>query len=452
MQIVIVGAGTVGFDLAVQLQRAGHDVGLVEKHTDRCAEIRDKLDILVVEGPGSSPRALIDAGLREAQMVLAVTSVDEVNILVCGLAAQFGVKTRIARVRNPEFTGSRARVNLTGLGVTRVIDPERIIVRVIHNIARIPDVVEVFSYHDDEILIARHVMKPEMPIIGKSLVQILQEAGSDRFLSVALRRDGEARIPAGDDVIRPGDDVTTLFRAATLPRYLEFLGLSGRKVRKAIVAGESLTAVRLCAALEEWVEDVLLIDPDAAHGQTAAERLDGVEVIHGDATDRAVLAENNVGAADLFVGAGRITADNVMGALLARSVGAGRVVAVSDEPSNNRLFRELGVDHVVSPRRLMAQEIMDVIHRGRRSMELHLRDMPLESLLIRADPGSRVTRGPLLKVWRPLRSRAIVGAVVHEGKTIIPRGDTHIAAGDDAIVITEERQVGKIQKLFGGKR
>ena len=166
MQTIIVGAGTVGFDLAVQLQNSGHDVGLVEKNPARCAAIREKLDILVVEGPGSSPRALIEAGLAEAQMVLAVTSVDEVNILVCGLAAQFGVETRIARVRNPEFTGRQARVDLGRLGVTRVIDPERIIVRVIHNIARIPDVVEIFSYHNDEILIAPS--RPTLyPVLGK---------------------------------------------------------------------------------------------------------------------------------------------------------------------------------------------------------------------------------------------------------------------------------------------
>ena len=356
MQIAIVGAGTVGLDLAVYLQNAGHDIALVEMDPLACNALRDKHDILVVEGSGSSPSALMAAGIQEAQIVLAVTSVDEVNILVCGLAEQYGVGTRIARIRNREFSGSKAVVDLAQLGITHVIDPERIMVRSIDQIAQIPDAVEVFSYHDNQILIARHIMTEEMPIVGHSLIESVKLAGDARLLAVAINRDGKVHIPTGRDVLTAGDDVTTVIPQASLPTYLELLGLAKRKVKKAVVAGEGLTAILLAETLGAWVDDVILVDSDADHGQVAAERLDGIEVIHGNPTERDVLREANVGSADLFVGAGRTTTPNVMSALLARSEGTPKVFAISYEPHSNQLFREIGVHHVLSPRRAMARE------------------------------------------------------------------------------------------------
>jgi len=453
VQIVIVGAGTVGFELAVHLQKAGHDVSLVESDAARCAEISEKLDILVVDGPGSSPRVLEHAGLPDAQMVLAVTSVDEVNILVCGIAAQFDVPTRIARIRSSEFRGQHATVDLEQLGVTRVIDPEQVLVRVIDQIARIPDAVEVFSYHEGQILIARHIMADGMPILDKNLIEILRMAGDDQFLSVALKREQEEKtwIPAGDDVLRAGDDVTTIFPRDSLPKYLELLNLTGKRVHKAIVAGDGRTAIQLSEDLETWVESVTLVSPDTAHARRAADLLDRAEVICGDATERNVMMEVGVDSADLFVGVGQRTTHNVMGALLARAEGTKRVIAMSLEPKNNALFRSLGVDHVISPRRAMAQEIIDLIHRGRRSVELQLRDMNLESVELIAGENAKITRAPLQKVWMPYKRQAIVGAVVRDGQVLIPRGKTQIQAGDEVIVVIKPQHIHKIQSLFKGR-
>jgi len=449
MRIVIVGAGTVGTDLASYLQRAKHDICLVEADPDRCAVIREKLDILVVEGSGSSPATLDAAGITEADIVLAVTSVDEVNIIVCGIARQFGVKSRIARIRSREFAGRESKVDLESLGVTHAIDPERIMASIIDRIAAIPDAVEVFSYHHSQILIARHVITEGMPVIGRSLAEAVKLAAPHRLLAVALKRGKEVRIPSGDDVLMPGDDVTTVIPRDSLPKYIDLLGLSKRRPTKAVIGGEGLSALLLAEDLHRWVEDVTLIVPFEDEAWRAAENLTGVQVIHGDPADPDVQREVNVARADLFVGAGKQTTSNVMSALLARSAGADRVFAVSYEPQSNRLFREIGVHQVISPRRVMAQEIMDLIHRGRISMELQLRDLTLETMEIRAAPGSRITKGPITEVWQPFLRRAIAGAVVHEGVPQIPSGDTRVQPGDNVIVVTEPAWARKIQKLFG---
>ncbi len=448
MRIVIVGAGTVGTDLAIYLQRAKNDVAMVELDPARSAAIREKQDILVVEGSGSSVSALEAAGIAEADIVLAVTSVDEINILVCGVAKQFGVKSRIARIRNREYAGRRSKIDLAALGITHAIDPERVIVRIIDQIAAIPDAVEVFTYHENQILIARHIMTEEMPIVGHTLAEALQMAAPHRLLAVALKRKDEVRIPFGNDVLMPGDDVTTVIPREALPKYVELLDLSKKRVKKAVVAGDGLTAVLLAETLRTWVEDVTLIDPHAEHAQGAAERLDGVEVIHGDPTEADVLQEVNVKGTDIFVGAGKGTTLNVMSALLARSEGAPKVFAVSYEPQSNRLFREIGVQYVISPRRVMAQEIMDLIHRGRISMEMQLRDLELETMEIRAAHDSKITKGPLIRVWQPFKRRAIVGAVIHDGIPQIPGGNTRVEAGDEVIVVTQPKWARKIQRLF----
>ncbi len=452
MQIVIVGAGTVGYELAIQLQKQGHDVALIEQKRERVLEIAEKLDILVVPGSGSSPSALEAAGIRDAEMILAVTSEDEVNILACGLAARYGVPQRIARVRNPELTAAEGKMVLDGFGVTRFINPERVIVQVIDQIARVPDALEVFGYHEGEILISRHIIKANMPVLDRNLMEILQLAGGRNFLAVALHRNGQTRIPGGQDVLQEGDDVTTLFSRKGLETYLDLLDLGSRTVKSAVVAGRSLTAVQLCESLSEWVEKVVYLDPDYEHGLDAAERLEGVEVLYGEPTERDVLRDAGVENIDLFVGAGEDTSQNVMSALLARSEGAKKIIAISMEPRSNNLFREIGVDHVISPRRLMAQEIMDIIHRGRISVELQLRDMNLESMEIQAEAGSKITKDSLAKVWNPLHGKAIAGAIFRKGEVKIPRGDTQVEAGDDVIVVCQPQMAPKIQKLFrGGK-
>lgn len=449
MQTVIVGAGTVGFDLARQLQKANHDIAMIERDPQRCAAIGEKLDVLVVPGMGTSPPVLEAAGIGDAQMCIAVTSVDEINILVCSMAEQYGVPVRIARVRNRELTAPDSPVDLTSLGVTRVINPERLVVRIIEHIARIPDVVEVFGYHDGEVLIARHIMTDQMPIIGRSLLEIPNIVAADHyFLAVAIKRGVRTWIPAGDDQLQPGDDVTTVLPYASLPEYLSALGLSHRHVRNAVVAGQGLTAVLLCEALKSWIEDVTLIDPDPADGQAIAESLEKLDVIEGDPTDREVLHEVNVASADLFIAAGRSTTQNVMSALLARAEGVPKVIAVSYEPQNNRLFRQIGISHVISPRRAMTQEIMDVIHRGRGAMELQLRDMPLESFELRAEVDSPITAVPLSEIWHPLRRKAIIGAVIRDGHPLVPHGKTQIQPEDDAVVVTEPKHVDRISKLF----
>jgi len=449
MRIVIVGAGTVGYDLAVQLQKAGHDVSMVDKDPDQISAACERLDILMVNGSGSSPTMLERAGIRGADTIIAVTSSDEVNIIACGIAEQWGVHKRVARIRNDEFLSHRSDLELAGFGVTDVIDPEQAVVRVIDQNIRVPDALEVFNYHEGEILICRHMLSEEMPVVGRALRESFALVGDTNLLAVAIRRDGDTWIPGGDDVPQPGDDMTTLLPRQSLSHYEELLGLTRKRVEKVVVAGDCLMSLKLCRALNKWVDDVTLIDPSETHGLRAAEELDGVEVVHGNSTDRGILEEVNVGGADFFVGSSQDTTRNVMGALLASSEGAREVLAISYAPGSNRLFRDIGVDYVVSPRRAIAQAIMNLIQRGNAQVELQLRNLDIESVELTAEEGSHVTKGPLHTVWQTLRREAIVGAIFRNGQMRIARGGTEVQPGDEVVVVTKTRAIEKVRREFG---
>ena len=452
MQIVIVGAGSVGYDLAVQLRKQRHDVAVVDQDPDRTSAACERLDVLMVEGSGSSPRILEQAGIRTADTILAVSSSDEVNILACGIAAQYGVSKRVARIRSAEFTGQNAKVEIGQLGVTHVMDPEQAVVRVIEQNVRVPDALEVFNYHEGEILICRHILREGMPVVGRRLMDSLKLVSDTNLLAVAMNRNGETWIPGGDDIPEVGDDLVTLMPKSSLSHYEELLDLTRKRVRKVVVAGDSLMALELCRTLKTWVADVTLIDPSETHGLRAAEELDGVEVVHGEPTDRAILEEVNVRGADFFVGASQDTTENVMGALLASSEGAREVLAISYSPDSNRLFRDIGVDYVVSPRRAIAQAIMDLIQRGNAQVELQLRDLDIESVELTAEEGSHVTRGPLHSAWQTLRREAVVGAVFRNGEVRIAGGGTEIQPGDEVVVVTRPRAIEKVRKEFGKRR
>jgi len=451
VEIVIVGAGSVGQNLAIQLQRNGQSVAVLEPDPARAEALREAADIQVLTASGSSPLALEAAGIQRAHTILAVTNLDEVNILACGLARQYGVKTRIARIRSGEFVGAASHVNLWELGVSHVIDPERVVTQVISQLARIPDAVEVFSYHEGEILISRNMLQEGMPILGETLAEGAQRPDAVDLRVVALKRGDDVWIPGGDAQPMAGDELVAVFPRASLPGYLRTLGLEHHSVKKAVVAGDGLLGIILAASLNTWVPEVVLIDSDPEHARQAAETLDGVDVFSGDPTDQAVLKEIHLSGADLFVGAGQKTTANVMSALFARSHGVDEVMAISHEPGNNPLYRQLGVHQVISPRRAVTQEIMDMLTHGHGAFELHFRDMDLESLELVAEAGCAMLNGPLSEVWTPFQGDAIIGTIRRNGNCFIPTKSTRIMVDDEVILVTHPVRVERLRSMFEGR-
>jgi len=452
MKIIIVGGGIVGSSLAEHLEKGHHDISLIEIDSRTCQNIGERLDILIICGSGSSPRLLEQAGIRNADMIIAVSPNDELNILVCAIAQQYGVATRIARIRSNEFRSEDATINIGKLGVTLIIDPESVVVDSITQFVETPGATDAVNFQNGNVLMRGYTVSEDMPIVNRTLKDIRQHNRDNPMLFIAAIRGGKATIPDGDYEIKAGDDIFGIFPRTSLDTYLGLFNRTRKDVDNIIISGDSRTAIILADTLSKFVPHVVLVDPDADHARHAADVLNNVEIIHGECTDSSILSEVYVRNAKFFIGVANETDYNIMSALLARAEGAREVIAVSSETQHDRLFTSIGIDHVIHPRLAIAREILEAINRAQIGRLVKIRDVDIEAIRITAAEQSPITGRPLQHVRSKIQKGSIIGTVLRGEDMIIPDGNTVIEPGDQMIIITYSRNVSRVKKLFKSRR
>ncbi|HDL03016.1 MAG TPA: Trk system potassium transporter TrkA [candidate division Zixibacteria bacterium] len=452
MKIIIVGGGIVGSSLAEHLEKGHHDISLIEIDSRTCQNIGERLDILIICGSGSSPRLLEQAGIRNADMIIAVSPNDELNILVCAIAQQYGVATRIARIRSNEFRSEDATINIGKLGVTLIIDPESVVVDSITQFVETPGATDAVNFQNGNVLMRGYTVSEDMPIVNRTLKDIRQHNRDNPMLFIAAIRGGKATIPDGDYEIKAGDDIFGIFPRASLDTYLGLFNRTRKDVDNIIISGDSRTAIILADTLSKFVPHVVLVDPDADHARHAADVLNNVEIIHGECTDSSILSEVYVRNAKFFIGVANETDYNIMSALLARAEGAREVIAVSSETQHDRLFTSIGIDHVIHPRLAIAREILEAINRAQIGRLVKIRDVDIEAIRITAAEQSPITGRPLQHVRSKIQKGSIIGTVLRGEDMIIPDGNTVIEPGDQMIIITYSRNVSRVKKLFKSRQ
>lgn len=448
MKIVIVGAGTVGFTLAEDLSAQRHHVSVIESRLELCQDIDSRLDVLTVNGSGASPSALESAGIKGADMLIAVTPSDQVNLLACNFAKQYGVPKRIARIASEEYTRPDSAIDLVDLGVTNVIEPEREVVKSILQYIELPGVTETANFQSDNVYLRGYRIVADMPIANKTLAEITQLAGPAPLLIVVIIREGRSVLPTGNQRLLPGDEIVAIMPRESFGTFKRLLNAEDAKLRKVIVSGESLTAVHLAEQLRDLVERVILVDPDETHARITAAALNNVEVLHGDSTNTEILQELHIETASFFIAAGKDTEDNVMACLLAKAEGAKEVVAINTSDRHTHLFRSLGLDHIINPRRITAQRIISSILRIPIRAHLGLEKVNMEVFRATAEKSSRIVGTPLRKLDGLFKKSIIIGAVMRGDQVIIPQGETVIEENDEVLVLSRQEDAKAVRRLF----
>ncbi|MEE9441079.1 MAG: Trk system potassium transporter TrkA [candidate division Zixibacteria bacterium] len=448
MRIVIVGGGVVGYSLARQLLHDKHTVILIEQTPDIAEHIAEKMDLQVLSGSGSSPTVLQQAGIENADMVIAVTPVDEINILVCSIARQYGVTQRIARLRNREFISPDRHVSLIDLGVTQFIFPEQVVVDSILQYIDTPGAREAVNFEDGNIFLRGYQIVAGMPIVGKSLIELRGLIEPNIFLVAAVIRDGKGIIPPGEFVIEAGDKVFSLFPREVAPRFMELIYESPAPVKRVIITGNNLSTMQLASAIQEKVPTLILADPDKEHAELMAAELSKTDVIFGDCTEADTLKEMDINRADFFIASSNEADYNMLSALLAKSEGAREVIAVSMDEKQDHLFHSIGIDHVINPRVTAAKEIMQIISRGYFGSVVRLGDAEIEAVGMTIPENSKVVGIPLKKAWKKIRKGAIIGIIIRGDTMIIPDGETVLEGNDHIITIAYTTLLPSIRKLF----
>ncbi|MBN2496765.1 MAG: Trk system potassium transporter TrkA [Deltaproteobacteria bacterium] len=450
MNIVVIGAGVVGTDLAEQLSTEGHRVAVVDSDRRKVKELNEKLDVLGVYGNAGMPSILDKAGIRAADMVIAVTDVDEINLVVGMLAARLGVKHRIVRIRNREYTAADALLPLGELGIDHVINPEPSIVQALAGMLEYPGSCDYATLADGQVLMLGFDIAEDSPSAGKTLAELREVGDLDAFLFLYIHRGDEVIVPRGSDCILPGDNVHVLASADTVKFVLPMIHRRPVEVDCVIISGTSRVALKLAETIQDRVERVYLIEPDPERAEEAAADLKKVTVLRGEPTDLDVLEEAALDKCDLFCALADDDQRNMLSALLVKRHGRALAAVQVHQPEFVPVLDSLGVEIVLNPRLVTVGEIMMHVRRGHVHSVTRLAEGRAEILEMEVPEGSPAVKSKLRELDFP--KNALLGAIVRDGIMQIPSGETICKPGDTVLVFALPDAIGRIEKLFTRRR
>jgi trk system potassium uptake protein TrkA len=445
MRIVVVGAGEVGSSIAANLADT-HEVIVVDIDPERVESLTYSLDVLAVQGNGASIDTLEEADIGEADMLVASTDDDEINLVTCETAKTVADVFTVARVRSVDYLrtweGAEGAFGVDFMVCTTLLAAEDI-VRVIG----LPAARDVAPFAGGLVRMAEFDIAPESPVAG----QTVREA--DRFDSLtfaALIRNGDVEIPGGDTVIQADDKAVVIgspesvegFAAAVVPSD------SMAVAEGAVIIGGSEIGFHAARLLGERGFSSQLIEQDPERARTLAEALPETLVLEHDATDQEFLVRENVGEADVVVSALESDEKNLLMSILAKRLGAQRTVAVVETGEYASLFEEVGVDVTVNPRGITAEEITRFTREGGAENVELVHDEEAEVLEIEVDAGSALAGHPLQEVIADLPAGVVVGAIIRDGTFLAPRGDTVVEVGDHAVVFVDADVIEAVTPLL----
>ncbi|HEV2147284.1 MAG TPA: Trk system potassium transporter TrkA [Longimicrobiaceae bacterium] len=446
MRILILGAGDVGFHLAQHLAEENHDVVVVEQNRDRARLIEDAMDALVVEGNGASLSTLEKAGIANTDLLLAVTSQDEINLMACLSAAQYEVPKRIARVSKPDYYDHTGILPPERLGVDLMINPERECALETYQLLQSAAAAEFAQFEGGLVQLIGVRVRPDAPVAGKRLLEIGQDARRARALVVAIVRDGQTIIPKGTTRIEAGDQAFILGEPHHLPEVLPLAGYSRFNLNRVIIAGGSREGRFLAHILEEHKIGCTILETDRRRALALAEELRRSLILHGDATDLELLEMEGIGDADGFVAYTGSDETNLLSCLLAKNLGARKVISLVERFDYIPLVSRVGVDAAVSPRMAAVNAILSHVRSGSVLAVATLKGTRAEGIEFDVSPKFPYAGRPLAEVRFP--EGTLIGAVIRGERVIIPRGTDAVRVGDRVIVFALPEAIRKLEEIF----
>jgi len=445
LKIIIVGAGEVGYHIAQKLSEENQDVFLVDKDSEKIRRITENLDVQAFLGSGTSPEMLKTAGVKEADMMVAATDSDEVNLIACLLARNLNPHIlKVARIRNREYLKEKELFSQDLLGVDQIINPESVMVETIRNLMMVPGASDVLQFAEGRVKLIGITVRSDSPFAGRQLLSFKNMEG--KVLVGAIVRGEQVFIPHGEDTIRSGDLIYLVVRADELPYRLGIFNFEKQEGRRVIIVGAGETGSALASSLDRGKLNVKIIDRDGHKCAALAEKLEKVIVIHGDGTDKNLLEEENIGDVDFMVAVTGDEESNVLISLLAKGLGAKKTITRINKLSYIPLVSAIGIETVVSSRLSAIRAILQYIRRGRIISVAPLKGEHAEAIEAEALETSEIVNVPLAKVKFP--KGALVGAIVRGDEIIIPKGDDVIKPKDHLIILTVQKALPKLEKLL----
>jgi trk system potassium uptake protein len=451
MKAIVCGAGQVGYAIARRLAAEQNDVVVIDQQPQLVQRVNDSLDVQGMVGFASHPDVLERAGAEGADMIIAVTYSDEVNMVACEVAhALFNVPTKIARVRNQSYLapGWRALFNRENLPIDVIISPEIEVAKAVLRRLDAPGTTEMAPFAGDRVRLVGVICQAECPLVDTPLRQLTELFPTLNIVVVGIMRGERMLAPTGDDQMLVGDEVFFVAEAGQVGRALAAFGHEEQEARRIVIVGGGNIGLYLATEIERAHASVRarVIELDKARAEAIADRLDRTVVINGDALERDILLEANVHNAETVVAVTDDDEVNILASLLAKKNGCQRAVTLVNNAGYTSLMASLGIDAAINPRATTVSTILQHVRRGRIRAVHTLKDGLAEVIEAEALETSSLVGRPLKEARLP--AGVIVGAVVRGEQVMIPRGDAVVQAKDRVVIFALADAVRKVEKMF----
>jgi len=451
MKILILGAGQVGSTAAFSLAREeANEVTIVDKNPDVLRELQDRLDVRTVVGNASYPDVIERAGGRDADIIIALTNSDAINMVACQIAfTLFRTPTRIARIRARELMSREQLFGPDGIPVDVAISPSSLVTNYIEQLIRFPGALQVLDFADGRVRLVATRAGGGGALVGHPLRELSEHIPNVESRVVAIFRGGRGIIPDGDTVVEEDDEVFFIAARKDIRTVLREMRKLDDPVRKVVIAGGGNIGLDLARALE-GTNQVKVIERDWTRARQISEQLSRAVVLHGDSADEELLLEENIDSADVFVAVTNAEEANILSAMLAKRLGARKVMALINKIAYAELVESGTIDVAISPQQITLGTLLAHVRRGDVVKVHSLRRGAAEAIEAVAHGNARESRvvGRLIDEIQLPRG-ATISAIVRGDEVLMAHHDTQIKADDHVILfIADRRQIDEVERLF----
>ncbi len=456
MKAIIIGAGEVGFHTAKLLTVDNNDVVLIDESEEACQRVNEQLDLQTLCGPGASPVLLQDAGISDAELIIAVTNSDEINMLACQIGDRYGVETKIARVSNPDYFSEESGLTPQDFGIDLLVNPEHLCVEEFIRLLKTPEAREVVEFEDGRIQLAAFRIKQRNPFIGKSLSELDKNGVLSNIRFAAINRRGEKNviIPRGSDVLKQGDDVFVIGSALAIEQLFRLFGIIfDTYLDRVIIVGASAIGIELARTLEGNGTDVKLIESDDNLAELASQTLKRTTVLEGDFLQFQLLEEAGIEAVNGFVSVTGDDENDIMACMTAKEHGAQRALALIQQPRYLPLLARIPrLDGAVSRHLTVVSNLLRLIRRGNIVSVASLHEIDAEVIEIVTGVNAKIAHKELGSLRSKFPDKAFIGAILRRENLIIPHGETVIQPADRVIVFSMPEAIPVVEDMFAARR
>ena len=451
LRIIIVGCGKVGYTLTEQLVREGHDITVVDTNERVISDVSDVFDVMGICGNGASHRVLMEAGLQNADLVIAVTGSDELNLLCCTIARKAGSDlAAIARVRNPDYSEELGYLRRQ-LGLSMIINPELEAAREIARLLSLPQALAVSAFAKGHAELVRFKIPEDSVLDGRSVLQ-LEDIFRFGYLVCAVERDGMVHIPDGSYMLHGGDDISILASARDVRRIFESIGMRSNAVHSCMIIGGGKASYYLARQLLEQRLEVTIIESNSERCKELSALLPEALVICGDGGDEQLLQEAGIESTEAFVPLTGLDEENILLTLYAKRIPGLKTITKINRITFNDVIEGLNLGSVVYPKYITSEAIIAYVRARQNSIGsnvetlYHLFDNRVEAIEFHIEKDAPVVGVPLMNL--NMKDNLRIACINRGGKIIFPRGQDTIEPGDTVIVVTAHSGFGDISDIL----